>query len=126
MSQVVHHSKELKAMCAECVAVAAADSAVSTLFQHLRAAKHCIETLTTLVSRSVLNLTGLLEFATKLGIWRRGSPEGTAADVFLQTMQAPAILLTGLMADAGANVLGLIRGFDTENLSTTYMSWIHH
>ena len=69
----------------------------------------------------MLNLTCLLACATKFGIWRRASPEGAAADVFLQTMQAPVILLAGLMADAGAEVLGLIRGFDTENLSTTDM-----
>ena len=121
MGQLVHHSKELKAMYGECVAVAADDSAVPTRFQHLRAAKHRIETCMTPLSRSVLNFTGLLACATKLGIRRRGSPEGKAAGVFLQTIQAPVIILAGLMADAGAKVLGLVRGFDTENLSTTDM-----
>ena len=40
---------------------------------------------------------------------------------FLPTLQAPVILLACWMADAGAEVIGLIRGFDTENLSTTDM-----
>jgi hypothetical protein len=90
-----------------------------TRFQHLRAAKHRIETVMTPLSRSVLNLTGLIAVATKLGIRRRGAPEGNAADVFLQTMQAPVSLLAGLMADAGAEVMGLFRGFDTVNIFTT-------
>ena len=92
MGQLGHHSKDLKVIYEECVAlaVAADDSVVSTRFQHLRAAKHRIETFMTPLSRSALNLTGLFALATELGIRRRGSPEGTAAAVFLQTLQAPS------------------------------------
>ena len=118
MGQLVHHSKELKTLYGECVAVA---GAVATRFQHLRAAKHRIETCVTPLSRSALNLTGLLAFATKLGIRRRGSPARKAADAFLQTLQASVIFLAGLMADAGAAVMGLVRGLDTENPSTSEM-----
>ena len=120
MGQRVHRNKELKAMYGECVAAAADDSAVFTGFQHLRAAEHRIERCMTPLSRSALNLTGLLEFATKPGIRRRGSPEGRAAYAFLQTTQAPVILLAGLMADAGAEVLGLVRALSTENRPTTH------
>ena len=72
VGQLVHHSKELKAMYGECVAVAVDDSVVSTRFQHLRPAKHRIDKLMMPRSKAALNLTGLLACATKLGIRRRG------------------------------------------------------
>ena len=125
MGQLVHYNKELKTLYGECVAAAADDSAVSTRFQHLRAAKHRIETLMSPLSRPALNLTGLLAFATKLGIRRRSSPAGKAAYVFLQTMQAPVFLLAGLMVDAGADVLGLVRGFSYGESVNHRHVWIH-
>ena len=121
MGQLIYHSIELRSMYEECVQSTIDDSAVSTAFRHLRAAKHRIETYMTPLSRSVLNITALLAFATKLGMVRRGKPEGDAADVFLTIMNAQIILLAGMMADAGQEVLSLVRLFDTEGLSTTSM-----
>ena len=118
MGQLIYHSIELRSMYEECVQSTIDDSAVSTAFRHLRAAKHRIETYMTPLSRSVLNITALLAFATKLGMVRRGKPEGDAADVFLTTMNAQIILLAGMMADAGQESLLLIRAMDAEDMST--------
>ena len=89
MGQLIYRSVDLRAMYEDCVVAASVDSAVSMQFQNLRAAKQRFETFVTPLSRSVLNLTALLAFAVKLGIARRGRPEGEAADVVFADSQCP-------------------------------------
>ncbi len=100
MGQLIHHSLELKNLYAECTQ-ASAECPVAAKFHHLRAAKHRVETFMTPLSRSVLGLTALLAFATKVGIKRRGRREGVAAEVFLNSMNPHLVLLAALMADVG-------------------------
>ena len=72
----------------ECTTEASGDCAVSAQFTHLRAAKHRIESFMTPLSRSVLGISALLMFATKVGIERRGRREGTAMEAHIDMFLA--------------------------------------
>ena len=118
IGQLIHHSLDLKHIYEQCSRECSADCAVTTKFQHLRAAKHRIETYMTPMSRSVLDLSTIIAFATRVGIERRGRREGAAAEVFLKSLTPSLILTAALMADAGSEVLRLVRHLDTEDLNT--------
>ena len=116
LSQLVHHSLEMRQLYSECTAESD-ECAVTTKFQHMRSAKHRVETFMTPLSRCVLDLTALLAFATKLCVLRSGQRAGKAAGVFLNAICPQLILLAALMADAGSEVLLLVRILDNEELT---------
>ena len=123
LSQLVHHSHDLKRLYQVCCTEAAvgdtADAAVSAVFGNLRSAKHRIESLATPLSRQILNLSGMLLFAVRLSVKRHGEREGRAADTFLRTLHVRILILAAMMADGGQESLHLIREMDQETMSTT-------
>ena len=104
----------------ECCA-ASGDSAVCTVFGHMRAAKHRVETFATPLSRTILGLTGYLAFAVKLSIVRKGEREARVALAFLNSLTVVLLLVAAMMADGAVVVMILIRMFDTEDVSTPDM-----
>ena len=123
ISQLVHHSYELKHLYHRCCSETAggdeyADAAVETCFGNLRSAKHRIESLVTPLSRLILNISGAMLFATRLNLRRRGEREGIAAAAFLQSLDARVLVVAAMMADAGQESLLLIRAMDAEDMST--------
>ena len=72
IGQLIHHPLDLKHIYEACSEACADDCGVGVRFRHLRAAKHRIETYMTPLSRSILDLSALLAFATRVGIERRG------------------------------------------------------
>ena len=121
IGQLIQHSFELRQMYAQCCAEAG-DAAVTTEFATLRAAKHRIETFSTPLSRAMLNPTGLISFAVKLTMLRRGERAGDIANRFLRVLSVEFIIIAAMMADAGLETLSLIRTFDTENLSSSTLA----
>ena len=59
-------------------------AAVTTEFATMRAAKHRIETFNTPLSKAMLNPTGLISFAVKLTMLRRGERPGDIGNHFLR------------------------------------------
>ena len=114
MAQLIHHSYDLKKLYHECVAEC--EGAVTTKFGNLRSAKHRIESEVTPLSRSILNISGLILFACKLAVIRKGEREGIAAETLLSTLCVEVLLLLAMMADAGSEALALIRMMDREGL----------
>ena len=116
LAQIVHHSLDMRQLYEECIAKVD-DSAVSSKFKNLRCAKHRIETFTTPMSRSILNLSGLMLFAMTLVEVKKGERAGAAAETFLLALSPTVILLAGMIADAASMTLELIRAMDTEDRS---------
>ena len=115
LGQLMHHSVHIAAMYKECVAEFPS-STTSSLFGTLRTAKHRFESQMTPLSRIVLNMDAFLEFGKRLYVSRKGTREGRVAKVFLETISFKILLLAAMMADAGAEVLVLLRSLDTEEL----------
>ena len=123
MGQIIQHSDDIRRMykqaCEACKD--AGESCISTVFTHLRAAKHRIESFTTPLSRAVTNFSAYIATAQRIAIVRRGKVEGSAAEVFLLTITVVFCLLAAMMADGSSVVLQVIRLFDTEEISVPQM-----
>ena len=78
LGQIIQHSLELRRIYKECCA-STKDSAVSTEFAHMRAAKHRVETFLTPLSRMILDMTAYLATAVQISIVRKGDREGRVA-----------------------------------------------
>ncbi len=120
-SQLIQHSFELRHVYKKCCAKHTLDAAVSTVFGNLRAAKHRIETYVRPLSRCILNITALIAFCNSVSIMRKGTNPGKACAAFLMHLTMEIILIAAMMADAGAEVMALIRIFDTELVITAVM-----
>ena len=116
IGQIVQHSDELRRLYRKCCENND-EKCVSTVFGHLRAAKHRIETHSTPLSRIVLNISGTIAFAVQVSMLRKGKREGKCAEVFLRSLNVEMLLLAAMMADAAAVALHFIRILDTEDLA---------
>ena len=114
LGQIIQHSLELRRIYKECCS-STKDSAVSTEFAHMRAAKHRIETFLTPLSRMILDMTAYLATAVQISIVRKGDREGRVATTFLETLNVVMLLCAACMCDASVCVMSLIRLFDTED-----------
>ena len=101
LSQLIQHSPDLQVLYERCCK-ASQDGATETTFKNLRSAKHRVETYMTPLSRSILDLTGLLSFAVLLARLRKGTREGRAAETFMETICPTIFMLAGMMGDAGS------------------------
>ena len=115
LGQLMHHSSHLANMYKECVREFPS-STTSSIFGTLRTAKHRFESQMTPLSRIVLNTSAFLQFAVRLCILRKGTREGRIAKTFLETISFQILLMAAMMADAGSEVLVLLRALDTEEL----------
>ena len=114
--QLVHHSTDMQRLYAECCSSASDESAVTTTFTNMRAAKHRIETFSTPLSRCILNPSGLLSFLMKVAVQRKGRVEGKAAELFLETVCTDLLVQAAMLCDASSETLQLIRVMDKEDI----------
>ena len=120
LGQLIQHSVELRRIYKDCCD-AADDAAVSTVFGNMRAAKHRVETFSTPLSRTILNLSGYIATAVKISIIRKGNREAAAAITFLRALCVVMLLIAGMMADGAGVVMIMIRMFDTEDVPLAAM-----
>ena len=125
-SQLIQHSLEFRHMYADCCEQNLDEAAVSTIFHNMRAAKHRIETYVRPLSRCLLNLTGLMAFCSKVSYVRKGTAAATACIAFLSVLTVEVLLLAAMMADAGTELMLLIRVLDTEAVVTAALAQCIH
>lgn len=114
-AQMIQHSGDMRRAYGECTQQSSS-AATASKFTHMRAAKHRVETMLSPLSRSVLDPDGLLGFAQRISIEKKGQVPGKAMDTFLTTISGQLFLLAAMMADGAVEAMELIRFVDTEKV----------
>ena len=113
--QKIHHSLDLQRLYKECQSQCSGFGATSTVYQNLRAAKHRFETFAAPLSRLILGLEGMILFACKLAVLRRGESDEGLCLAFCLLLTPETLILLAMLADASLEALSFVRGLDTES-----------
>ena len=97
---------------------------LTSSFTNMRCRAHRFESQLTPLSRLVIDIDALISTATRIDIDRRetSAHQALQARTFLITLSNKNLLLVALMADAGDEVLVLIRFFDSEEVDASCIS----
>ena len=113
--QIIQWSEDMRVLYSEsCLESSCA--AIASKFTHMRAAKHRLETQLTPLSRSVLDPDGLIGFAQKVTIKKKGQAPGKAMTAFLLALNGEILLLAAMMCDGSVEAFALIRFLDREGV----------
>ena len=99
LAQTIQHSEDFRSWYEECSA-ASSKKPVTTVFSHMRAAKHRYESLSAPLSRMCLDWQAVVDFLCRVALERKGDGSGAFAVATLIALDEEMLLQAALLADA--------------------------